>query len=93
MKVLFLPKVGGGPDGREDTQHVAYLAPEFLNSTPALTANQATDVYSFGVMMNEVLSGTQPFSGLEASEIMMLVVRDPNARPPGFIGEIRRAHV
>ncbi|KAE9110078.1 hypothetical protein PF005_g11751, partial [Phytophthora fragariae] len=37
----------------------AYMAPELLSSS--MIANEKTDVYSFGVLMNEVLHEEEPY--------------------------------
>ncbi|KAG3111901.1 hypothetical protein PI125_g8706 [Phytophthora idaei] len=53
-------------DGDEDVDFegiaggtAAYMAPELLSST--VIANEKTDVYSFGVLMNEVLHEEEPY--------------------------------
>ncbi|KAK1928650.1 putative serine/threonine-protein kinase [Phytophthora citrophthora] len=58
---------GSSGDGDEDADFegiaggtAAYMAPELLNSS--VVANEKTDVYSFGVLMNEVLHEEEPYS-------------------------------
>lgn len=58
---------GSSGDGDEDVDFegiaggtAAYMAPELLSSS--VVANEKTDVYSFGVLMNEVLHEEEPYS-------------------------------
>ncbi|KAH7463771.1 putative serine/threonine-protein kinase [Phytophthora ramorum] len=55
---------GNSDDGDVDLEGIAggtaaYMAPELLSSSMA--ANEKTDVYSFGVLMNEVLHEEEPY--------------------------------
>ncbi|KAE8955903.1 hypothetical protein PF011_g31653, partial [Phytophthora fragariae] len=57
---------GSNGDGEEDVDFegiaggtAAYMAPELLSSS--MIANEKTDVYSFGVLMNEVLHEEEPY--------------------------------
>ncbi|KAG7377621.1 hypothetical protein PHYBOEH_000754 [Phytophthora boehmeriae] len=57
---------GSSDDGDEDVDFegiaggtAAYMAPELLSSSAL--ANEKTDVYSFGVLMNEVLHEEEPY--------------------------------
>ena len=54
---------------------VAYVAPESLRTTPFLPygLDSASDVYSFGMILWEMLSGRRPYVGLSRAQIRVLV--------------------
>lgn len=60
-----------------------YMAPEVIDGDPPLPAS---DLYGAGVILYELLTGTTPFQGGSAVEIMMRHTRDkviaPSARTP-----------
>lgn len=60
-----------------------YMAPEVVCGRPAL---RASDLYSAGAILYELLTGAPPFTGANATELMMRHVRDvvvpPSQRAP-----------
>ncbi len=46
---------------------LAYMAPEQLMSRPA---NPSMDIYSLGIILFELMTGTYPFAGLSAAELI-----------------------
>lgn len=55
----------------------AYMAPEMLAGAPA---NSATDTYSLGVMLFELLAGRRPHQAASLGELLQTVAQDPPAR-------------
>ena len=51
-----------------------YMAPELLDFDAAPPYGQHTDVYAFGVLMNEVMSRKKPFAGCNEMQILSKVV-------------------
>jgi sterile alpha motif and leucine zipper-containing kinase AZK len=47
------------------------MSPELIQSKPA---NQSTDVWSYGVVLWELITGEVPFKGIEEFQIAFLVV-------------------
>ncbi len=52
---------------------VSYMSPEQARGQ---TADARSDIFSFGVVLYEVLSGRRPFTGSSAAEIMTAILRD-----------------
>lgn len=48
-----------------------WMAPEFLRGEPS---NEKCDVYSFGVILWELLTMQQPWSGLNPAQVVIVVV-------------------
>ena len=62
----------------------AYMSPEQANGFPA---DRRSDIFSFGVVLYEMLTGRQPFQGRTTSEIMASVlVKEPDwtVMPPNL---------
>ena len=57
---------------------LAYMAPEVALRRPY---NEKVDIYSFGMILWQLLTGEPPFNGLSREEYMMRVVRG-GVRPP-----------
>ena len=62
---------------------VAYMSPE---QVAAKSLDARTDIFSLGVMLQEMLAGVQPFRGESSVETMHAIVHDPapplGAQPP-----------
>ena len=52
----------------------AYLSPEMVKG---LSIDQRSDIYSFGVIMYQVLSGRLPYSANSLNELMQMIVSEP----------------
>lgn len=61
---------------------VGYMSPEQLRGEPA---DPRSDIFSFGVVLFEMLTGRRPFPGPSGAEAMSAILRDP---APG-LGELR----
>jgi serine/threonine protein kinase len=65
-----------------------YMAPEAFNRK----RNEQTDVWSFGVVLYEMLTGKMPFAGTDVAELYASVLNEqPRALPdeiPGFVQKI-----
>jgi tetratricopeptide (TPR) repeat protein len=61
----------------------AYMSPEQAQGLKSIDGR--TDVYSLGVMLYEILTGRQPFTGETAIEILMKASRSPVPRPTTVI--------
>ncbi len=53
------------------TRTFPWMSPELIQSKPA---NQSTDVWSYGVVLWELITGEVPFKGIEEFQIAFLVV-------------------
>ncbi len=69
----------------------AYMSPEQVLGREV---DHTADVYSFGVLAYEVLTGVRPFAGASAFEIMVKHAKEPPVPPsrhaPGLAGPIER---
>ena len=72
----------------------AYMSPEQAKSKPA---DKRSDIWAFGCVLYEMLSGTQPFTGDDAAEVLEAVVtkepdwtRLPSEVPPTVATYLRR---
>ena len=62
---------------------LAYMSPEQVNGRPV---DARSDVFSFGVLLYEMLSGTRPFAGESTLDTATAILRDD----PLSLGELRR---
>jgi serine/threonine protein kinase len=68
---------------------VAYMAPEQVECQPVL--GEAADIYAFGVVMFEMLTGQLPFDGQSPAVVMLKRLKCPPPVPSSLRGEIPRA--
>lgn len=69
---------------------VGYMAPE---QAEGRTADARSDIFSFGVVLYELLSGRRPFTGSNAVSTMAAIIRDdpaPLAAPPSLQAIVAR---
>jgi Tol biopolymer transport system component len=72
---------------------VNYMAPEQLKGE---SADRRTDLFSFGVVLHEMLSGLSPFRRTTPAETMSAILREdppalPESTPPGLALLVRHA--
>ena len=72
-------RLAGGVDKGVIVGNPFYMAPEQFGGS----ADERTDVYSLGVMMYELFSGTLPFNGPTHGQVMMRHLAEPPQPPPG----------
>ena len=72
----------------------AYMAPE---QAKGQLVDKRADIWAFGLVLYEMLSGTRPFTGEDASEVLAAILRQeidwaplPAATPPGIRQLLRR---
>jgi len=68
----------------------AYMSPE---QAQGQSLDARSDVFSFGVVLYEMLSGNRPFGGTSTAEVLSAVLRDdprPLQSPPAFARIVRR---
>lgn len=63
---------------------IAYLSPELVTRG---IADKQSDVYAFGIMMFEMLTGSQPFTGEQPMQIAYQHAHDPVPRPSTLSSE------
>ncbi|MBA3393403.1 MAG: serine/threonine protein kinase [Deltaproteobacteria bacterium] len=69
-------QAAGGPTATQQTMGTpAYMAPEQMRS--ARSADARADIWSIGVILYQLLSGSLPFNGETIAEIMLRVMSDP----------------
>jgi serine/threonine-protein kinase len=68
----------------------AYMSPEQIDGQPL---DARSDVFSFGAVLYEILSGRRPFAGQTTSQVITAILRDeppPLAAPPAVERIVRR---
>ncbi len=68
---------------------VAYMAPEQVECQPVL--GEAADIYAFGVVLFEMLTGRLPFEGPSAAAVMLKRLKLPAPAPSSFEPEVPKA--
>ena len=95
------PSQTGSPTGAADTEPgaimgtVGYMSPEQLRGE---VADHRSDIFSFGCLLHEMLTGRRPFGGHTAAETMAAILRDQPAElataaddvPPRVNAVVRR---
>ncbi|MCA9717954.1 MAG: protein kinase, partial [Myxococcales bacterium] len=79
-------------DGRLTSAGAVVGTPEYMSPEQALgePVDQRTDVYALGVMLYELLTGAQPFTGETAGEILGKLLDGPPSPPESRCKEVPR---
>ena len=56
-----------------------WMAPEVIKGS---TYSESSDVFSFGIIMNELVTRIPPYHGTDKKDVAKKVVNNPNYRPP-----------
>ena len=56
-----------------------WMAPEVIKGS---TYSESSDVFSFGIIMNELVTRVPPYHGTDKKDVAKKVVNNPNYRPP-----------
>jgi eukaryotic-like serine/threonine-protein kinase len=64
----------------------AYMSPEQIRGTPPVS--HKTDLYSFGVVLHQMLAGRTPFEGTTPVVLMHAHLNEPPPRPSAKVAEI-----
>jgi serine/threonine protein kinase len=67
----------------------AYMSPEAIECSPAVDAR--ADVYGFGVLLFEMLTGQVPFPGEPAPELLVRILNDPPPKVTDYKPELPAA--
>ena len=70
-------------EGRVTQQGVVFGTPEYMAPETARigVSDPRTDIYALGVIFYEMLTGTVPFAGETAVDVMLKVVSEPVVPP------------
>ncbi len=79
-------RLAGGVDKGVIVGNPFYMAPEQFGGN----SDERTDVYSLGVMMYELFSGTLPFNGPTHGQVMMRHLAEPPQPPPGVDAQLAK---
>ena len=71
---MYDPATGGWLADRTITGTAEYIAPEIVQG---MAIDPRTDIYSLGVILYEMLTGTVPFRGVSAMDTMLKTAADP----------------
>ncbi|HXI02124.1 MAG TPA: protein kinase, partial [Candidatus Saccharimonadales bacterium] len=90
-----LPTEGAATEPGAVMGTVGYMSPEQVRGQPA---DHRSDIFSFGTILYEMLSGRRPFQGDSAVEVMNAVLKEDPPEietsgailPPGFARVVRR---
>ena len=67
---------------------VGYMSPEQVRGQPA---DHRSDIFSFGTVLHELLTGTRPFRGASSVETMNAILKEEPAQPSRSRGEVTPA--
>ena len=75
--------VPGSAEGRTVAGTLAYMAPELFQGQPA---DRRTDIWAFGVVLYEMVTGRRPFAGHTEYELSSAILTRDHPRLPSHVG-------